>query len=82
MQTTLTRPRQPPCHPSDRPAFAGIEPGLGEILADPIVRTLMARDGVGVGDIRYLVDLIGRRRSTPPSIAGGSTTGARVTVDA
>lgn len=54
MNTTPTRPRQPPC----RPAFAGLEPDLREILADPIVRTLMARDGVGVGDIRYLAALM------------------------
>lgn len=34
------------------------EPSLKEILADPIVRTLMARDGVGIGDIRYLTELV------------------------
>lgn len=58
MNTTPTRPRQPPCHPSGRPAFANLEPELREILADPIVRTLMARDGVGIGDIRYLAALL------------------------
>lgn len=61
MKTTFTRPRQPPCHPFGRPAFAGVEPSLREILADPIVRTLMARDGVGIGDIRYLTALINDR---------------------
>jgi len=67
MKTNVTRSRQPPW----RPAFAGIEPELGEILADPIVRTLMARDGVGIGDIRYLTALIDdrrrRRAAEPPS---------------
>jgi len=93
MKTTPTRPRQPPCRPPCRPlgppAFAGLEPELREILADPIVRTLMARDGVGIGDIRYLVDLVGRRCSRPPPIAaagrpgdGGSAVGAPVPVGA
>lgn len=54
MNTTPTRPRQP----LYTPAFAGLEPGLREILADPIVRTLMARDGVGIGDIRYLTAML------------------------
>ena len=58
MNTTPTRPRQPPRQPLGRPAFAGLEPDLRQILADPIVRTLMARDGVGVGDIRYLAALL------------------------
>ncbi len=72
MKTTPTRPRQPPIRPPGPPAFAGLEPELREILADPIVRTLMARDGVGIGDIRYLVDLVGRRRLRPLSIAAAS----------
>lgn len=57
MTKTTERPRQPP------KSFSGIaaEPSLREILADPIVRTLMARDGVGVGDIRYLAALLSNR---------------------
>ncbi|MFQ5763848.1 MAG: hypothetical protein ACE5GT_02875 [Rhodospirillales bacterium] len=41
------------------------EPSLDEVLADPIVRTLMARDGVGRGDIRYLVELVRGRAPGP-----------------
>ncbi len=64
MTTTPTRPRQPPVlH-----GRLAVEPGLAEVLADPIVRTLMARDGVGIGDIRYLVSLMRNRcRRAAPS---------------
>jgi len=76
MKTDVTRPRQPPI----RPGFAGIEPDLREILADPIVRTLMARDGVGIGDIRHLVGLVGRRDLRRPPIAAGPDAKCRRTV--
>ena len=55
-----TRRRQPPRYPYD-----ALEPELRDVLADPIVRTLMARDGIGLGDIRYLTALMRRRAPAP-----------------
>jgi hypothetical protein len=46
---------------------------LNEILADSVVRTLMERDGIGIGDIRYLVDLIKRRQPVPKPLPAPDT---------
>lgn len=74
MTKTPQRPRQPPAR------YSGIaaEPRLSEILADPIVRTLMARDGVGIGDIRYLAALLSdhRRPGESPAAVDASAPGA------
>lgn len=71
-KTPPTRRRQPPRYP-----FEAFEPALRDVLDDPVVRALMARDGVGLGDIRYLVDLVNRRPSAaapqadePPVLLG------------
>lgn len=47
------------------------EPAFREGLQDPIVKTLMARDGISLGDIRYLMDLVQglQDRSTVPEQA-------------
>ena len=33
------------------PAESGIEPSLDEMLNDPVMHKLLARDGLGVGDV-------------------------------
>jgi len=38
------------------------EPSLDDILAEPIIRTLMQRDGVGEEDVRRIVAGVRRRR--------------------
>lgn len=38
------------------------EPDLEEMLADPAVRQLMARDGVSEAALRHLLDMARRRR--------------------
>jgi hypothetical protein len=43
-------PRQP--RPQHRYACAGIEPSIEEMLADPIVHLVMARDGITEQDVR------------------------------
>jgi hypothetical protein len=34
---------------------AGVEPRLDEVLADPLVHLVMARDGVGLAELRAVV---------------------------
>ena len=34
------------------PADAGLEPPLSELLADPTLHLLLARDGLGVADVQ------------------------------
>jgi hypothetical protein len=43
---------------ADRWLTKGCEPTLDELLADPIIRMLMARDGVSEAAIRQLADKI------------------------
>ena len=43
-------------------ADAGVELSLDEMLADPIVRLLMARDGVSEHDVRRVMSEAAQRR--------------------
>ncbi|RDD62055.1 hypothetical protein [Ferruginivarius sediminum] len=43
--------------------LAAAEPSIAELLADPIVRLLMARDGVGRRDIETLIENLDLRGS-------------------
>jgi hypothetical protein len=47
---------------------AGIEPGLEDLLNDPLTLTLMARDGVNSGSLR---ELLQSTRRTLRSRSGG-----------
>lgn len=49
----------------------GSEPSLGELLADPITRQLMASDGLRPGDVEEAL-LGALRRSQARLTAGGS----------
>lgn len=40
---------------------AGIEPGIDEVLDDPIIHLVMARDRIDVDEVRTLVATVGRR---------------------
>ncbi len=48
---------------------AGIEPALEEVLSDPIVTLLMARDGLEPGDVRDTVVAAQSRRTGASGIA-------------
>ena len=41
---------------------AGIEPRLDDVLADPLVRTLMRRDGVSSEELRDILEALRARR--------------------
>ncbi|MFQ5774947.1 MAG: hypothetical protein ACE5GS_10540 [Kiloniellaceae bacterium] len=45
------------------PALSGPEPRLEELLDEPVVRVLMARDGVTRGDLDRLIGRLRRDRS-------------------
>jgi hypothetical protein len=47
-------------HPQDG------DPSLEEVLAEPIVRALMARDGVSEGEVRKLLHRFGDTCGEPP----------------
>ena len=42
---------------------AGIEPRLDDVLADPLVRTVMRRDGVTTEELRDILEALRARRS-------------------
>ena len=49
------------------------EPNLNDLIADPMIRALMARDAVAEADLRHLIDRVRDRfvhgtRSTPPAL--------------
>lgn len=49
------------------------EPNLNDLIADPMVRALMARDAVAEADLRHLIDRVRDRfvhgtRSAPPAL--------------
>ena len=48
-------------------AVSGIEPTLSEVLDDPSIRLLMARDGVTRGDLELLIQSMRRTRLTGQS---------------
>ena len=43
------------------------EPPLSELLADPILHLLMARDGVSFAELRRLIELTRRPRKLDPA---------------
>jgi hypothetical protein len=43
-------------------AVSGVEPALSEVLDDPIVHLVMARDGVTRGNLELLVEQVRRDR--------------------
>lgn len=49
----------------------GHELTLDQMLDDPIVRQLMARDGVAEADLRALAARVRPRRATPPARSTG-----------
>ncbi len=59
-------------------AVAGVEPPLSEVLDDPIVHLLMARDGVTRGNLELLIEWVRRNRLAVQSIASQRQAGANV----
>ena len=55
-------------------AVAGIEPALSEVLDDPIVHLVMARDGVTRGDLELLIEQVRQNSSAVQSVAGQGRT--------
>ncbi len=57
-------------------AVAGIEPALSEVLDDPIVHLLMARDGVTRGDLELLIEWVRQNRLTVQPVSSQRQSGA------
>ncbi len=57
-------------------AVAGIEPALSEVLDDPIVHLLMARDGVTRGDLELLIEWVRQNRLAVQPVASQRQSGA------
>ena len=57
-------------------AVAGIEPALSEVLDDPIVHLLMARDGVTRGDLELLIEWVRQNRLAVQPVASPRRSGA------
>lgn len=55
-------------------AVSGIEPALSEVLNDPIVHLLMARDGVTREALELLIQQVRRDRLAVQSVAGRGCT--------
>jgi hypothetical protein len=60
MTTTGTKTANRPAATSTARRPEAIEPQLSEVLADPIVRAVMARDGVKEQDLSALVESLRR----------------------
>ena len=43
------------------------EPPLSELLADPILHLLMARDGISLAELRHLIESTRRHRNLDPA---------------
>ena len=57
-------------------AVAGVEPALSDVLDDPIVHLVMARDGVTRGDLELLIERVRRNGSAAPDrYVGGDDAG-------
>ncbi len=55
----------------DRYAMSGTEPPLSEVLDDPIVRLVMARDNVGRDDLERMIETHrGHRAADLPKTGG------------
>jgi hypothetical protein len=55
----------------NRPAISGSEPSLREVLDDPIVRLVMARDNVGQDDLKRMIETHrGHRAADLPKTGG------------
>ncbi len=50
-------------------AVAGIEPALSEVLDDPMVHLVMARDGVTRNDLELLIEWVRQNRLAVQSVA-------------
>jgi hypothetical protein len=48
---------------------AGIEPKLDDVLADPLVRTVMRRDGVTSEELRDILEALRARRPEKETVA-------------
>jgi hypothetical protein len=59
-------------------AVAGIEPALSEVLDDPIVHLLMARDGVTRGNLELLIEWVRQNRLAVQSVASQRQSGPHV----
>ncbi len=55
--------------PMNNYMVAGNEPALSEVLDDPIVHLLMARDGVTRGNLELLIEWVRQNRLAVQSIA-------------
>ncbi len=55
-------------------AVAGVEPALSEVLDDPIVHLVMARDGVTRNDLELLIEWVRQNRLAVQSVAGQGRT--------
>lgn len=60
--------------PMESYAVAGVEPALSEVLDDPIVHLLMARDGVTRSDLELLIEQVRQNSSAVQSVAGQGRT--------
>ena len=57
---------------------AGNEPALSEVLDDPIVHLLMARDGVTRGNLELLIEWVRQNRFAVQSVASQRQSGPHV----
>ncbi len=48
------------------------EPSIGEVLSDPIVRTMMARDGVDEAEVRRLLTKWSERGTSERALRGAA----------
>lgn len=55
-------------------AVSGVEPALSEVLDDPIVQLLMARDGVTREALELLIQQVRQDRLAVPSVPGRGCT--------
>ena len=70
-----THPKVPDsAAPMKNYAVAGVEPALSEVLDDPIVHLVMARDGVTRGDLELLIERVRQNDSAVQSVAGQGRT--------
>src|SRR3954447_9775577 len=48
------------------------EPSIGEVLSDPVVRTMMARDGVDEAEVRRLLTKWSERETSERALRGAA----------
>ena len=60
-------------------AVACIEPTLSEVLDDPIVQLLMARDGVTRGNLELLIEWVRQNRLAVQPVSSQRQSGAPMT---